>query len=48
MVPLKLDEKRRCPIFIIHPTNVEMILDEKNWSLINHTKPFIRRFFKFM
>ena len=46
MEPLKLDKKNRRPIFLLYPMSVEMILDEKNWSLlIESTKPLVCRFF---
>ena len=48
MEPLKLDKKKRRPMFKLHPTYVETILDEKNRSLIEYTKPLVCRFFKSM
>ena len=45
MEPLKLDEKKRRPIFILHPMYVKTISDEKNWSLIEYTKHHVCRFF---
>ena len=46
MEPLKLDEKNHRPIYIQHPTYEETILDEKNRSLIEYTKPLVCRFFQ--
>ena len=46
MVTLRMDVMKRPLFLILHPRYVETILDEKNQSLINHTKPSVCRFFQ--